>query len=387
VAAGLAGSGAPPSVVTGVRLALERGRGRAALTGLALAVLVVVGAATFGRSLDNLADSPDLQGWNWDVVVGDAENESIEDMGELLDRNPNVGAWSGLMSPFTATVDGVEVDLEAVGRGDGPTFASVDGRAPSRAGEVALGEDTLEEVGAAVGDRVEVRFDTVTEQGSVLRGGGEVTVVGTVLFNDANEQETRLGTGALVTLDGVEALGAEPFVSRFAVDYADGVDEGEAYRSLQADFYRTVLRPVTAVDVGNLRRVGGLPAVLAGVVGALALAVLAHAIVITLRRRRRELAVLRTLGFLRRQLGASVLVFAAATVAAAVAIGAPLGVAVGRWAWRLIAESMGSPAPPVVPVLVVALVAPLMLLVAAAVAAGPARSAAATEPALVLRSE
>ena len=190
-----------------------------------------------------------------------------------------------------------------------------------------------------------------------------------------------------MTLDGVEALGATPVVSRFTVDYARGVDEAEAYQSLQADFYRTVLRPITAVDVENLRRVGSLPAVLAGVVAVLALAVLAHAIVTTLRRRRRDLAVLRALGFLRRQLGAAVLAFAATTVALAVAIGAAIGIGAGRWAWQLVADSLGTPAPPVVPVAAVVLVAPVTVLVAAAVAAAPARSAAETEPALVLRSE
>jgi ABC-type lipoprotein release transport system permease subunit len=279
------------------------------------------------------------------------------------------------------------VDLEAVGRGDGPTFAAVDGRAPTRPGEIALGEDTLDAVGARVGDRVSVRFDHVTEEGVELRGGGEVTVVGTVLFNDSGETRTELGTGALVSLDGVEALGAPAIVSRFAVDYADGVDEEEAYRSLQADFFRTVLRPIPAVDVENLRRVNGLPAVLAGVVAALALALLAHAIVSTLRRRRRDMAVLRTLGFLRLQLVTAVLAFAATTVVLAVVIGTPLGIAIGRWSWRVVADSLGSPAPPVVPVVVVALAAPLTLLVAAAVAAAPARAAAATDPAVVLRSE
>jgi hypothetical protein len=387
VAARLADAGAPATVVTGIRLALERGRGRSALGGLALAVVVVVGAATFARSLDHLSERPDLQGWNWDVVVGDGDAQSIEGMGELLERNPIVGGWSGTMRPFAASVGGVDVELEAVGRGDGPTYAAVEGRAPAREGEIALGEETLDEVGAGIGDRVDVRFDTVTEDGLPLRGRGEVTVVGTVLFNDSGETRTQLGSGALVTLDGVEALGADPVVSRFVVDYAAGVDEEEAYQSLQADFFRTVLRPIPAVDVENLRRVGGLPAMLAGLVAVLALAVLAHAIVTTLRRRRRDLAVLRTLGFLRRQLGSAVLAFAATTVALAVAIGAPIGIGVGRWAWQLIADSFGTPAPPVVPVGVVALVGPILLLVAIAVAAAPARSAATTEPAHVLRSE
>jgi hypothetical protein len=387
VAARLSEAGAPPATVAGVRLALQRGWGRSALTGLALAVAVVVGAATFGRSLDRLAGSPELQGWNWDVVVGNGQEESIEDMAPLLDRNPFVGSWSAVVPPFPATVGGEDVDLDVIGRGDGPTYAVVEGSAPARAGEIALGEETLDATGARIGDRIPVRFDTATDTGQALRGGGEVTVVGTALFNDAEEQQTELGHGAVVTLDGLEALGGTTFIHRFAVEYTSGVDEEAAYRSLQADFGRTVLRPVPAVDVENLRRVGSMPALLAALVGALALAVLAHALVTTLRRRRRDLAVLRTLGFLRRQLGAAVLAFAATTVGLAVVVGAPIGIGIGRWSWQLVADSLGSPAPPVVPVLVVVLVGPLTLLVAAAVAAAPARSAATTEPAVILRSE
>jgi putative ABC transport system permease protein len=182
-------------------------------------------------------------------------------------------------------------------------------------------------------------------------------------------------------------MGIEPFVSRFLVDYAPGVDEGEAFRSLQADFGRTVVRPVPAVDVENLRRVSGMPALLACLVALLAVAFLSSALFTTLRRRRRDLAVLRALGFLRHQLGATVLAFATTTVVLAVAVGTPLGIGIGRWAWQRIADSLGSPAPPVVPVPIVLAVAAALLLVAAAVAAAPARSAAATEPALVLRSE
>jgi hypothetical protein len=383
----LAEAGTPPPVVAGVRLALGPGRGRGALVGLALAVVVVVGAATFGRSLDHLAATPSLQGWNWDVVVGNGQDVSIEDQSRLLERNPLVRSWSGLMAPVDADVDGHPVPLEAVGTGHGPTEAIVRGRAPARAGEVALGQDTLDAVGARIGDRVRMRVDTAAENGQPLQGAGDLRVVGTALFNDSDAARTELGRGALVTLSGARAMGIEPFVSKFLVDYANGADEGAAYQSLQRDFGRTVLRRMNAVDVENLRRVSGLPAALAVLVGGLALAVLAHALVTTLRRRRRDLAVLRTVGFLRLQLAVAMVAFAGTIVVLAVAVGAPIGVAVGRVAWRLVAESLGTPAPAVLPVPVLLLVAPLTLLVALAVAAQPARAAAATEPALVLRSE
>ncbi|CAN5444491.1 hypothetical protein BH18ACT1_BH18ACT1_13550 [soil metagenome] len=112
-----------------------------------------------------------------------------------------------------------------------------------------------------------------------------------------------------------------------------------------------------------------------------------EALVTTLGRRRRELAVLRTLGFLRRQLRTSVVAFATTTVVLAIAVVPPLGIGIGRWAWRLVAESLGTPAGPVVPADVVALILPVTLLVALAVAALPARAAASTDPATVLRGE
>ncbi len=387
VAARLAEAGAPPAMLTGTRLALQRGRGRSALVGLALAVVVVVAAATFGRSLDRLVDTPSLQGWNWDVAVGNGQDEPIDDMEGLLRDNPLVGGYSAWMAPFPARIDGKEIDLEVIGRGDGPTNAVVDGRAPAAPGEIALGEDTLRRIGARIGDRVEIDVDTVTDVGEELSGSGQLTVVGTALFNDFEQAQTELGTGAQVTIDGAEALGIEPFVSRYLVDYVPGADDRAAFRSLQRDFGRTVVRPVPAVDVENLRRVRGMPGLLAGLVALLALAVLSSALVTTLRKRRRDLAVLRALGFLRSQLGGAVLAFAFTTVVLAVAVGAPLGVGIGRWAWQLVADSLGTPAGPVIPVPVVVLIAPLLLLVAAVVAAGPARSAAATEPAIVLRSE
>ena len=72
---------------------------------------------------------------------------------------------------------------------------------------------------------------------------------------------------------------------------------------------------------------------------------------------------------------------------AAVAVGLPLGIAAGRWAWILFAGSAGAPAKPVVPVLLVLAFVPATLLVAALVAAVPGRSAGRLWPASVLRAE
>jgi ABC-type lipoprotein release transport system permease subunit len=174
---------------------------------------------------------------------------------------------------------------------------------------------------------------------------------------------------------------------QFLVEYAPGADERAAYSSLRRDFGPTVLRPVTPDEVENLRRVSGLPFLLAGLLGVLGAATLGHLLVTSVRRRRRDLAVLKTLGFVRRQVSAAVAWQATILAVLALLVGLPLGVAAGRWAWVLVNQGLGSPAGPVTPTLAVLAVVPVTVLVANLVAALPARAAAATRPAVVLRSE
>jgi hypothetical protein len=71
----------------------------------------------------------------------------------------------------------------------------------------------------------------------------------------------------------------------------------------------------------------------------------------------------------------------------ALAAGLPLGAAAGRWSWNVFAGELGIVPEPTVPVLAVLLIIPLALIVANGVATLPARAAARTRPALVLRSE
>jgi putative ABC transport system permease protein len=71
----------------------------------------------------------------------------------------------------------------------------------------------------------------------------------------------------------------------------------------------------------------------------------------------------------------------------ALAVGLPLGVAAGRWAWTVVAEQLGTVAEPVTPLGLVLLTIPAGLLLANLVAALPARVASRLKPATVLRSE
>jgi ABC-type antimicrobial peptide transport system permease subunit len=105
------------------------------------------------------------------------------------------------------------------------------------------------------------------------------------------------------------------------------------------------------------------------------------------RRRRREFAVLRTLGFTGRQLGSVVAWQSSVTVTIGTIIGIPLGIIFGRFLWNLFAHEIDAIPAPAVPVPSIILIVIGGLLLANIVAALPGRLAAHTPTALLLRAE
>jgi hypothetical protein len=142
--------------------------------------------------------------------------------------------------------------------------------------------------------------------------------------------------------------------------------------------------PTAVTDLGRLE---DLPLVLGIFFGLLACATVAHALVTTARRRRRDFAVLRTIGFTRRQSRLAVAWQATMLVVVGIVVGVPLGIAAGRLAWRWLADDFPVVYVPPLALVAVVLVVPIALLVANALAAGPARSVARIRPAEALRTE
>ena len=377
-------AGAPASAVVGVRLALEPRRiadgvpARGGIVGAVVAVTAIAASLTFAASLDHLVGSPELQGWNWDVVVGNYhDQQDITPKGALLDGNALVGGYSAVGGDEPIEIGGMQVPAVGVTPIEGAVLPRVViGREARSADELTLGQATLRRLGGRVGDVVTVR------------GAGEprpMRIVGEVLM-PTYLSDTAMNTGAIMTMDGLRALTPKAFPNHFLVEYAPGADRAAAFASLRADFGRTVLQPLPPTEVENLRGVRGLPFALAALLAVLGAATLAHLLVTSVRRSRRNLAVLKTMGFVRRQVLATVAWQASTLATLLLLVGLPLGVAAGRWAWVLVNQDLGSLAgarqsPGVL------LLIPGALLVANLVAAVPARTAAATRPAVVLRSE
>ncbi len=93
--------------------------------------------------------------------------------------------------------------------------------------------------------------------------------------------------------------------------------------------------------------------------------VLAQLMVVWVQRRRREIAILKTIGFVRRQVLSLKCAWQSGTFAAlSLLIGIPLGIFVGRGAWALFASELGIGSSSVVPGFPHALCIPAVFLIA-----------------------
>lgn len=129
------------------------------------------------------------------------------------------------------------------------------------------------------------------------------------------------------------------------------------------------------------------PLVLAALLGLIGVVALTHMLVSSVRRRRRDLAIMKTLGYDRRQMRLSVIWQASTLVLIALAAGLPVGIVGGRWACGLFADQLGIDRSPTIATTTLLLTIPATLLLANAIAAFPGRAAARIHPAVALRAE
>jgi predicted lysophospholipase L1 biosynthesis ABC-type transport system permease subunit len=152
----------------------------------------------------------------------------------------------------------------------------------------------------------------------------------------------------------------------------------------QGYFLERAKLPESVVSLGRLR---ALPLALAIFFGLLAVATVAHALVTTVRRRRHDLAVLRSIGFTKRDARIAIAWQSTLIAIVGLVLGVPLGIVMGRLVWKQLAESFPVAYVPPLTLLGVLLVVPLAILIANLVAAGPAHAATRIRPARVLRTE
>jgi ABC-type lipoprotein release transport system permease subunit len=413
-------SGLPPSAVAGASLAVDATTGRASgpyrwsLLSAVVAMIVVTTTLTFGASLHTLVSRPALYGWNWGEAVqssdgyGPVPNKALA----VLRHDPSVQSFSGVWF-VTMQVDGVEVPtlLAAPGSPVAPPIVSGRGLATSR--EVVLGQATLAQLHKHIGDTVDVQYVPGFPRRPIrltIAGIATMPAIGI-----AEGLHTSMGVGALMPTDAgpvTEILGPHGYApscngpNMVLLRARNGVGAPQelaaAQRLSQAanqvlarqqpdsvcgGNVATVLSVQHPAQIVNYRSMGTTPALLAGGLALAAVVALGLALVASVRRCRRDLALLRVLGFTQRQLGATVAWNASFAAAVGVVVGIPLGIVVGRWLWILFAEEIGAVPAPTVPVWSVLVVALAAFVLANGAAFLPGRRAARTAAALVLRDE
>jgi hypothetical protein len=139
--------------------------------------------------------------------------------------------------------------------------------------------------------------------------------------------------------------------------------------------------------VASLRDLRALPFSLAIFFGLLAIATVAHALVTTVRRRRHDLAVLRAIGFTKRDARMAIAWQSTLIAIVGLVVGIPLGIIAGRLLWKQLAESFPVAYVPPLALLSMLLIVPVAIVIANVIAAGPAHAATRIRPARVLRTE
>jgi predicted lysophospholipase L1 biosynthesis ABC-type transport system permease subunit len=140
-------------------------------------------------------------------------------------------------------------------------------------------------------------------------------------------------------------------------------------------------------EVQQIKDVAVLPLALGGFLALLAAGAVGHTLTIAVRRRRHELAVLRALGLTRLQSRMVVVTQASVLTVIGLAFGVPLGFALGRSIWRVVAGFTPLAYHPPLAVWALLLIAPVALLAANLLAAWPGEQAARLRTGHILRRE
>jgi hypothetical protein len=278
-------------------------------------------------------------------------------------------------------LEGEPTELVALDQIKGPVVhpTLLGGRAPAGAGEIVLGAGILDHLDKHIGD-------VVTALGQ--SGPQRLRIVGRATYPEMGDQGDVAHFASLTTA-GLDRLLHNPVAAVALFSVRDGVRaKTVADRHGVGDKTETELvLPFEPRSVKNLSAAGSVPWALAGFLAALATAAVGHALVMSVRARRKDVAVLRTLGLVRRQVGLAVIVQATSTVVVGAIVGVPLGIAAGRWSWALVAAGLGVVDSPVVPALLIAATILGGALLANLLASVPAAVASRLRPAAIQRSE
>jgi hypothetical protein len=377
-----------------------------------LAIVMVTGTLTFSASLHTLISRPALYGWNWNYALTSGNDVPPKALA-ALDHDPDVAAWSGYHS-ISVQINHLTVPVLVGANHASVSAPELSGHAVDADNQIVVGATTLALLHAHVGETVTFSFGSKSTAPLYLPPANLV-IVGTATLpaiggNGNFADHPSMGTGALLSQDlsaafihasqdpdpnldgpGLVFVRLRSDVAQSAglanlnkiVGLADSVFAKDPKTLGDTDTIIGVQRPA---EIVNYQATGATPVILAAGLAVGAILALAPTLIASVRRRRRDLAMLKSLGFTARQVASTIAWQASVIATISAIIGVPLGIILGRELWILFARNINAVPQPTVPPSLILVVAGALIL-ANLVAAVPARIAARTSVALVLRSE
>lgn len=361
----------------GMRFALghhprDGGAPRAPVLGLVIVLAILVGALTFGASVDRFLAEPARFGLNFDFATGSGGDSVPDDVRDVLRDDPAISDVT-LFGTVFAAVGTESLDVTGMEQLRGELEPELlAGRLPLRADEMAVGRASARRLGLAVDDVVEVRG----------AGGPTRFLVTGLAVIPGVEGGDGLGHGGLVTAAGLRHLDPDAQMSVAAARLRPGADA--ALAEVGEELGLGLGLPDPPPEVLNVERVRSTPVLVAAALAALVLLSLSHQLISSARRRQRDLAILRVLGADGRWVAqvphwqVTVLVGAVALVAI------PFGVALGRFVYQPFIDRLGARTDISVPYGWLLLALAALVVLGNVAAAIPARWARHARPSVLL---
>lgn len=332
----------PVTARTGALLARTTGT-RAAVLSACVAIVAAVGAGGLLRSITRLENTPRRYGATWDLDVGAYTSyEGLYKAQQTAEGHAFVTA-TGSMRTTTSEVKGHQLLIVAFDPQTDPAIAPVvtDGRLPKADDEIALGSEAMSVLGVEIGDSFVPPPGPGAGQGSSTDTVGPLRVVGRVVVNDNGTDQRSGGAGGVITNGLFSRIDPTTVPQDVLLKLAPGTDLAAAVAELRPEFGGIIGLARPQADVRNLDRIKPQLRVVAPVVILFAIAALTHALITTVRVRRRDLATMRALGFTGGQVATSIGWHAAFVQAVALVVGIPIGVIAAQWVWRSVEARLG----------------------------------------------
>ena len=245
--------------------------------------------------------------------------------------------------------------------------------------------------------RGRLNFEGYPDSNRVVPGG-----LADFLAGARRRRSIGLGSGALITIPGLARAsfcqpGPKLLTCQQNLEHqsSGGVhasvvtgSRGPASINRSLDYDSSIATtPITPTSLVNFGEAVDFPLIFGAMLAVFGAATLAHLLVVSVSRRRREIGLLKVLGFVKRQVASTVSWQATTVAVVGIIFGVPLGVIAGEAVWRTFANNLGAVPFAVVPIWLIGVLVAGVLVVANLIAVAPALAATRSKPGALLRND